>query len=415
YHLAAMSAVYIFSSLFAQTYFSSGTGGLRRFAFLWNASYAAMALVMLSNNVVLMWIGIEATTLITAFMIYTNRTAFALEAMWKYLIICSVGVAFAFIGTILFIAAGSGAQGGTSGMLFWTWLRENSTGFKPVLVKAAFIFLLIGYGTKAGIAPMHTWLPDAHSQAPAPVSALFSGFLLNAALYCILRFLPITEKALGGSGWASGILAGFGVFSVVLAAGFIVFQRDLKRMLAYSSIEHIGIMCVGFGLGGAGAFAALFHMAGHMLAKPLAFFSAGRIGQIYGTYDMDKITGTGKVTRIWSFGLFGSLLALSGVAPFAMFMSELGIVRKAVAAGRWALLILMLLGAVVAFIGIIKRCLSFVFEGPPHEAVPVRATLLEAVIVIVPLAVLLGLGLVMPEFLRGFIENAARITGGGLP
>lgn len=415
FHLAVMSGVYLLSSLFALSYFRNHDDDLRRFAFLWNLSFAAMALVILSNNVVLMWIGIEATTVITAFMIYTNRTGVALEAMWKYLIICSVGVAFAFIGTILFISAGSGLGEPSSGMLLWTWLRVNSVGFKPVLVKAAFIFLLIGYGTKAGIAPMHTWLPDAHSQAPAPVSALFSGFLLNTALYCIYRFLPLTERALGGTGWAAGILSGFGLFSLILAGGFILFQRDLKRMLAYSSIEHIGIMCVGMGLGGAGVFASLFHALNHGLAKPLAFFSAGRFGQIYGTYDMDRIHNTGEVSKLLTAGLFGSLLALSGAAPFAMFLSELGIVRRAVEGGKWAVLVLLLLGATIAFVGIIGRSLSFIFKGSDPVPSKVKASFPEVVVTLLPLAILLILGVFMPPFLKDFIGRAAAIVTGSMP
>src|SRR5437868_439509 len=200
------------------------------------------------------WFYIDA---FSAFQISLYPNRLSLEAMWKYLIICSIGIAFAFMGTLL--AAASIQSGGTvqADALFWTHLASADAHLDPILMKFAFVFVLVGYGTKAGLAPIHSWLPDAHSQAPAPVSAMFSGFLLNTALYCIMRFVTPVQHALG-EGFTNGLLTAFGLLSILVAAGFIVFQRDAKRLLAYHSVEHMGIIALGYGLGPLGGFVALF-------------------------------------------------------------------------------------------------------------------------------------------------------------
>src|SRR5262249_19777858 len=280
----------------------------RRFGALWLGAEAAMLLVLISDNLGVMWVGMEATTLLTAFLISLHPSGLSLEAMWKYLIICSIGIAFAFMGTLLAAAAiRSGSAAAEA--LFWTRFAAADTTLDPTLMKFAFLFVLVGYGTKAGLAPLHSWLPDAHSQAPAPVSAMFSGFLLNTALYCILRYIPLVGHALGGA-LVENLLVFFGGFSILVAAAFIVFQRDAKRLLAYSSVEHLGIITLGFGLGPLGSFAALFHMLNHSLSKSLAFFAVGQLGQRYGTHDMSVLTGALRADRIWGLGLLGSILAL---------------------------------------------------------------------------------------------------------
>src|SRR5437660_6797210 len=201
---------------------------------------AAMMLVLMSNNLAIMCVSMEATTLLSTFLISLYPIRLSLEAMWKYLIICSIGIAFAFMGTLLAAASiQSGGRGGAEA-LFWTSLAAPDARLDPTLIKFAFIFILVGYGTKAGLAPIHSWLPDAHSQAPAPVSAMFSGFLLNTALYCVMRFVPPVRNALGNQ-FANGLLTAFGTLSILVAAGFIVFQRDATRLLAYHSVEHMGI------------------------------------------------------------------------------------------------------------------------------------------------------------------------------
>jgi len=227
----------------------------------------------------------EATTLLTAFLICTHVSPSSLEATWKYLIMCSVGVAFAFIGTLLVAASAGGRIWPHWTSCFGRVCGEAAGSLDPKLLKTGFIFLLVGYGTKAGLAPMHNWLPDAHSQAPAPVSAVFSGFLLNTALYCILRYVPLVEAATGGSRWALGLLTGFGILSVLVAAAFIIFQHDAKRACwPTTASSHMGIIALGVGLGGFGTFAAMFHVLKPLSVQVAGFFSAGRLGQMFGTH-----------------------------------------------------------------------------------------------------------------------------------
>jgi hydrogenase-4 component F len=419
YHLLVMMAVFSLSSVYAMGYFKgeieSGAFTVRTartYALLWGGALSAMTLVLVSNNLGIMWVGIEATTLTTAFLICTHRQAASLEAMWKYLLVCSVGIAFAFMGTLLVAASAGKLPLESSDVLLWTRLRESAALLDPDFLKAGFIFLLVGYGTKVGLAPMHGWLPDAHSQAPAPVSSIFSGFMLNAALYCLMRYVPLVEAGTGNSGWSLRLLALFGVVSILVAAAFIIFQHDVKRLLAYHSVEHLGIIALGLGLGGLGTFAALFHTLNHSLCKTLGFFCAGRLGQVYGTHDMTRITGTLRAVPLWGMGLFLSLLCLIGVAPFAVFMSEFQIVKAAVDGRSIAALIAFLLGAGVVFAGALRHALSMAWGGPPGGPAPARVYApIDAVLVYGTLAALLLLGLWMPWPLREAITQAARVLG----
>lgn len=419
YNLFVMLVVFCLSSLYACIYFQQELlhheltlKQIRQFTSLWCGALAAMTVVLLSNNLGIMWVGIEATTLITAFLICIHVSRESLEAMWKYILICSVGVAFAFMGTLLAAASAQGAGLGSHHTLLWTTLRLHAASLNPVLMKAAFIFLLVGYGTKAGLAPMHSWLPDAHSQAPAPVSAIFSGFMLNAALYCIMRYVPIVEKATGNTGWGLQFLVGFGILSIMVAAAFIIFQKDVKRLLAYHSIEHLGIIALGFGLGGLGTFAALFHTFNHSLCKTLSFFAAGRLGQIFGgTHDMEKMSGSLSVSPVWGIGIFGSLLALIGIAPFALFMSEFQLVKAAVDSRAWVVLALFLLGAGIVFVGALGHAIPLAWGTNKESCRPVKGTFMEAFLVFAPLAVLLVLGLWMPEPIVAALNSAARVVG----
>lgn len=419
YNLFVMIIVFCLSSIYACVYFQQELlhdnltlKQIRQFTSLWCGAMAAMTVVLISNNLGIMWVGIEATTLITAFLICIHVSRESLEAMWKYILICSVGVAFAFMGTLLAAASAKSVGLGSHNALLWTTLRDNAASLNPVFIKAAFIFLLVGYGTKAGLAPMHSWLPDAHSQAPAPVSAIFSGFMLNAALYCIMRYVPIVETATGHTGWGLKFLVGFGIFSIIVAAAFITFQKDLKRLLAYHSIEHLGIIALGFGLGGLGTFAALFHTFNHSLCKTLSFFAAGRLGQIFGgSHDMEKMSGSLPVSPVWSIGIFCSILALIGIAPFALFMSEFQLVKAAVDSHAWVVLSLFLLGAGLVFVGALGHAIPLVW-GTNHESrKPVKANFFEAFLVFAPLAVLLVLGLWMPKPLFTALNSAASIIG----
>jgi hydrogenase-4 component F len=419
YHVMIMMVIFSLSALYGVSYFREEierrefTRKLaRRYGGLWFGALAAMMLVLVSNNIGVMWVGIEATTLVTAFLICIHASPGALEAMWKYLLMCSVGVAVAFTGTLL-IAASTGPAG-LHGMdaLLWTNLRDSVLKLDSVLLRAGFLFLVIGYGTKAGLAPMHNWLPDAHSQAPAPVSAIFSGFLLNAALYCILRCLPLVEAATGHTGWGRGILVVFGILSILVAAVFIVAQHDVKRLLAYHSVEHLGIIVLGVGIGGFGALAALFHTFNHSLCKALSFFCAGSLGQVYGTHDMRKMTRVLRVSPVWGSGLVGSLLALIGVAPFALFLSEFIILKAAVDNGSYWAAVLFLTGVGVVFVGALRHAISMAWE-PLTDPVPARKTYaMEGVLVFGPLVVLLVLGVWIPQPFLKVLTQATHLLGG---
>ncbi len=419
YHLGVLALILGAGSLYASGYFGAeiADGHLslhaaRKFGALWFGAAAAMTEVLVSNNLGLMWVGIEATTLLTAFLICVHVTPLSLEAMWKYLVMCSIGVAFAFVGTLLVAAAAQQLGLHPAETLLWTRLRASAGSLAPGPMKLAFVFLVVGYGTKAGLAPLHSWLPDAHSQAPAPVSALFSGFLLNTALYCIMRVLPLVEGATGQSGWGGGLLVAFGVFSILLAAAFIVFQQDGKRLLAYHSVEHMGIIALGLGVGGIGTFAALWHTLNHALCKALAFFSIGRLGQMYGSHDLDRMAGAMRRSPVWGIGLFGGVLALIGVAPFAIFMSEFQILRAAASSQAFVALGLFLLGAGIVFVGALRHAMTFAWGEAVCEPTVHPAGAVDSLLVLGGLALLLLLGLWLPGPLLGLLESAARIVGG---
>lgn len=424
YHLLIMLAVFALSSLYVPCYFRHEPAGhalqradARRFAALWYATLSAMTLVMLSNNLGIMWVGVEATTLLTAFLICLHVSPVSLEATWKYLIVCSVGVAFAFMGVLLTAAAAEPAIAGPAAvdahLLHWTNMRSLAVSLDIKLLKPAFIFLLVGYGAKAGLAPMHGWLPDAHSQAPAPVSAVFSGFMLNMALYCIMRYLPLMDAA-GGAVWTSNLLVTFGLISILIAAVFIVAQQNLKRFLAFCSVEHLGIITLGLGLGPLGVFAALFHVFNHSICKALGFFCAGRIGQIYGTQDMRQIRDGMRINPLWGGGLFGSILALIGVVPFAIFFSELLILKAAAESGRYVVMAVFLLGIGTVFVGALRHAMNMFWGAADFAVDRPRNTLIERLIVIGPLFLLLMLGLWMPSAFQKMLAAAAYVlTGSG--
>lgn len=418
YHLCVMMLVFVAASIYALSYFAEEIRaghivrrGLHQYSGLWCGALAAMTLSLISNNLGIMWVGIEATTLLTAFLICIPRKPASIEAMWKYLMICSVGVAFAFLGTLMVVASVRGSHLGVSNTLLWTQLRSSASALNPMLLKMGFLCLLVGYGTKAGLAPMHSWLPDAHSQAPAPVSAIFSGFMLNAALYCIMRYVPIVEKATGYAGWSLQLLALFGIISILVAAAFIIFQHDLKRLLAYHSVEHIGIIALAFGLGGLGTFAALFHTLNHSICKSLSFFAAGRLGQTYGTHDMRKMSGSLASAPVWGTGLFGSLLALIGVAPFAIFMSEFQVLKAAVDGRAIIWMILFLAGSSVVFIGALRHAIAMAWGEPALVSAPERTGVIEKFLAFAPMAMLLMLGIWIPGPLLNVLKQAAAVLG----
>src|SRR5678815_4295208 len=297
---------------------------LRLYHSMYQLFMFTMLLALLTNNLGLLWVAMEAATLSTVLLVSLYRTGASLEAAWKYFILCGVGLAQALFGTILLYFAAEkvlGAEGTTA--LLWTPLDAVKGQLEPTVLSLAFVFLLVGYGTKVGLVPLHNWLPDAHAEGPTPVSAVLSGLLLNVALYAVVRCKILVEGAMH-SGIAGRLMMGFGLLSVVLAAFFLWRQRDIKRLFGYSSIEHMGIITFAFGMGGPVAnFAALLHMTVHSLTKSAIFFAVGHAAQKTGTQIIDDIRGLITVSPTVGWGLMLGSLAILGMPPFGVFASEL--------------------------------------------------------------------------------------------
>lgn len=416
FHLGMTAITFILSGLFCTIYFGAHGGYVlpprvaRNFAALWLGSQASMAMILVSNNLGIMWVGMEATSLLTAFLVSVRPSKASLEAMWKYLMICSVGIAFAFMGTLIAAAAVPSEGRALAGGLLWTEMAASAGHLDPTLMRIAFVFLLVGYGTKAGLAPMHSWLPDAYTEAPGPVSAMSSGCILNAAIFCILRYLPIVRGATH-SPFAANLMVLLGVSSIVIAASFILSQRDAKRLLAYCSVEHVGIICLGFGLGPLGAFAALFHSLNHAVSKSLAFFSVARLSQGYRSHEMASIRGALRANRVWGVGLLASILALIGAAPFALFISEIALVRALVHAAAWPVLVITLGGTSIIFIAMLARVIGMAMGEPPEGLERHREGLTALIVVGAPLLLLLTLGVWMPAGLRLALDQAVAVVG----
>ena len=307
----------------------------------------AILLVAVSNNLGILWIAVELTTLASVFLVaYHNRDT-SLEAAWKFLMLGSLGLGFALLGTVLLFASAQGALGEDLAALHWTEFMAHAGQLHPFTLRLGVVFALIGYGTKAGLAPMHTWKPDAYREAPSPAGVMMAVGMLNAALYCLLRVHLISKAALGPE-FSGGLLLTLGLLSVLVAMPFILIQWNLKRLLAYSSIEHIGIMAVGVGLGGeAAVFGALLHMTYHTFAKPVAFFSAGTLAQLHRSSDFTGI-GQGTLSRapLTSALLLLAALFVTGSPPFSLFFSEMMILRAGFA-GSQVLATSVFLGALV--------------------------------------------------------------------
>jgi len=370
---------------------------------------AAMTLATTCQHMGLLWVAIEATTLSSAPLIYFHRNARSLEAAWKYLLICSVGIAVALMGTFcLAVAAG---EGETVPLIVKDLVATGGT-LNTVWVKASFLMLLVGYGTKMGLAPLHTWLPDAHSEAPSPVSALLSGALLNCAFLGIVRGLQICN-ATGLGCFARELLLGFGILSMLVAAIFLLRPIDFKRMLAYSSVEHMGIMAVGIGLGGAGTSAALFHAVNHSLTKGMLFLVAGNIVAVYKTKSVNQVSG--MLRRIPLSGVLWvvGFLAITGSPPFGTFLSEFAILHAAVVQGHEFVMVMYLLLLALAFIGMAGAFLRMA-QGSCGSSESCDAK--EGALTIIPPAILatgvLLLGLYVPPQLLAVLEHAARTVGG---
>ncbi|MBI3891159.1 MAG: hydrogenase 4 subunit F [Candidatus Wallbacteria bacterium] len=320
--------------------------------------YAAMVWTCTADNLGILWVSLELTTLVTLPLICLARERRGLEAAWKYFVLCSVGIAFALIGTIALYASSLRIQSGGTGSLNWSYLLAHAAQLDPLFVRLAFVFTVVGYGCKMGLVPMHCWLPDAHSEAPTPVSALLSGVLLNCAAYALLRVSAVAARSMGPDRVEPTLLA-FGLASVVMASFFIVVQTDLKRLLAYSSIEHMGIVAIGLGLGTAGLYGALLHAINHAVAKALLFLAAGQTVHWSGTKQIPRIQGVLRTGRPTGLALGAASLAIVGLPPFSLFLSEFLVIRAAFLSGH------VLAG--VALVG----ALGLTFAGFMSHLIPV--------------------------------------------
>ncbi len=394
-----------------------------------------MTLVAAAQHFGLMWVAVEATTLTSAPLIHFHRNPRSLEAAWKYLLICSVGIAIALLGNFFLVVASSSVHG----PLTMAGLMRQAGSLNPVWLKAAFLLLLVGYGTKMGLAPLHTWLPDAHSEAPSVVSALLSGALLNCAFLAILRAHAVCATA-GLASFSGGLLVLLGLVSMGFAAAFIVGQKDFKRMLAYSSVEHMGIAALGVGLGGAAGFGALLHVMNHSLTKAMLFFLSGTILATYQDKSTSRVNGVLRVLPITGVLWMAGFLAITGTPPFGPFVSELSVLRGALDGHHWLVAVLYVLFLTVIFIGMAGVFLRMSFgprggtseierpetSGPrgttlgtsePGTSMPPApaATVREPVLAwLPPLALgicVLVLGLWIPSPLRESITESLRILG----
>ena len=367
-----------------------------------------MLLALTTNNMGIIWVAMEAATLTTVLLVSVYRTAASLEAAWKYFILCGVGIAQALFGTVLLYMAADKVIGPEGGALLWTSLDAVKGQLSPNIITLAFAFLFIGYGTKVGLVPVHNWLPDAHAEGPTPVSAVLSGLLLNVALYAILRFKVLTDGALHSNQLTGRLMIGFGLLSVVAAVFFLVRQKDVKRMFAYSSIEHMGMMTFAFGLGGPIAnFAGLLHMTVHSLIKSAIFFAVGHATQKAGTQIMENIRGLLRVSPTVGWGLMLGALAILGMPPFGVFASEFLIVTTAMRLQPWATpLLLIALG--VAFASIFSRVLPMVYGETNVKPLAHPPALIP---VFVHLGLGLMLGLYIPPYLNIWYRQAAAMLG----
>ena len=383
-----------------------------RFYPLFHLFVFTMLLAVTTDDVGLMWVAIEGTTLASVFLVNFEGTRASLEAAYKYLLICSIGIAIAFLGTVLVYFADIQLFSDEVDALRWTTLLRVAPRLPPRVMELAFVFLVVGYGTKAGLVPMHTWLPDAHSEAPAPVSALMSGVLLAVGVYALLRFKPVVDLA-AGPAFARRILLVLGVASMAVAALFLWTSQNFKRMLAYSSVEHIGIACLGLGFGGAwGVTGALLHLANHALAKSALFLLAGRIRAAYDSAEVLAVRGLlGPLPRTGG-AFLAAMLALMGLPPFGLFTSEVMIFGAGFREGRVGVAAVGLVLLVLAFAGLLRTTQTMLHGVPARPPVHASRGAWPAVPVVVALLLLLLTGLAWPPGLARALDRIAAVVAG---
>src|ERR1700674_884399 len=380
---------------------------LRFYHAMYQVLMFAMNLALIANNIGVMWVAIELATLTTVLMVGIYRTHEALEAAWKYFILGSVGIALALFGTILVYMAALPVVGEGRDAMVWTTLVAQAARFAPALLNVAFVFLLIGYGTKVGLAPLHAWLPDAHAEGPTPISAVLSGLLLNVALYALLRFKMLL--AANPAALAPGpLMVTIGLVSLIFASFMLYRRRDIKRMFAYSSIEHMGIITFAFGMGGPLAnFAGLLHMTMHSLTKSAIFFAVGHIAQVKGTQTMADIRGLTVSHPVLGWGLVLGVITIVGLPPMGMFMSEF-LILTSTFARQPVLAIALGVGLLVALGALFLRLNGIVFGEPRGPTAEAKASYLP---MFAHLALVFGAGVYLPPALVGWFQNVAKLLG----
>lgn len=386
-------------------------GRMRLYYSMYQGFLLTMLVALSTNNLGLLWVSVEGATLATVLLVSLYRTPESIEAGWKYFLICGVGIAQALFGTVLIYFAADKALPGSHETLLWSVLKDHATQLEPTVLILAFVFLLVGYGTKIGLVPMHNWLPDAHSEGPTPMSAILSGLLLNVALYAVVRFKMIIDPALG-TNLPGKMMMGFGLLSFGVAGLLLHRQKDIKRMFSYSSIEHMGLMTFAFGIGGPLAtFGGLLHMIVHSLTKSAIFVTVGHAAHVAQTQAIDKIRGLISTQPAVGWGLLLGTVAIAGFPPFGVFTSEFLLFNATMKSWPW-LVITLLIGLAIAFAGLFRHIQPMVFGAAPPGQRPVKANMWP---VIIHLALVLWLGIAIPDVLARWIDQAtAMIVGRGL-
>ncbi len=422
YLIALTAFVGATTALFSRPYMAqeehSGRLSAKRLR-LYHASYQGflftLQLALSTNNLGVLWVAMEGATLATVLLVSLYRTPEAIEAAWKYFIICGVGIALALFGTVLVYFAAAQVIPDPEQALLWSELARHRAELEPVVMAIAFVFLLVGYGTKVGLVPMHTWLPDAHSEGPTPMSAVLSGLLLNVALYAVVRMKILTDGALAAHPGVHDphlpgyLMMGFGLLSFLVAGLFLHRQRDIKRLFSYSSIEHMGLMTFAFGLGGPLAtFAGLLHMTVHSLTKSAIFITVGHASHIAGSQGMEQIRGLIRTQPVVGWGLLIGTATIAGFPPFGVFVSEFLLLSATMAAQPW-LTLPLLAGLAVAFAGLFRHVQPMVYGDLPEGQQAVQANMWP---VAIQLALVLWLGLAIPAFLAQWFDQATLLISG---
>ena len=419
YLLALTAFVGMTTSIFSRPYmrYVCDTGktserGMRLYHVMFQLFMFTMMLALSTDNLGILWVAIEGATLTTVLLVSLYRTPEAIEAAWKYFILCGVGIALALFGTVLLYFAAQHVVVDPAAGLSWSTLHSVSSQLQSSIMSLAFVFLLVGYGTKVGLVPMHQWLPDAHSEGPTPMSAVLSGLLLNVALYAVVRLKMLVDGSLAATSsphMAGYLLMGFGLVSFMVAGLFLHRQRDIKRMFSYSSIEHMGLMTFAFGLGGPLAtFGGLLHMLVHSLTKSAIFVTVGHATHISGTQAIDHIRGLIRTQPAVGWSLLIGVAAIAGFPPFGVFTSEFLLLTATMQSQPW-FTVALLLGLAVAFAGLFRHLHPMVYGAVPEGQQPVQANMIP---VIVHLGLVLWLGIAIPGFLARWLDRATELITG---